>query len=87
MKTPPIVSALFNAARESVEEFKLKISDVKAAGFNDERTEQKIHFKISGELYEGFLNGRNRDLCIGFGEAEDRAIACRVFLDRQAKKI
>ena len=79
---PPIVKEIFEAARNSAEVIRAGISNVKYGGI--ERNEERIIFSFRGEQYLGTLRGRNRDLCVGFGEAEDRAIACRVLLDGDA---
>lgn len=40
-----------------------------------------VAFELDGVTRRGRLTGRNRDLVLGVGEAQDKAIALRVLLD------
>ena len=63
-----------------------RISNVKLALYDGSPLE-RINFQLDGEPYVGTLKGRNRDLMLGFGEEQDKAIALRVFLDGDSQKI
>ena len=82
----PIVKEMVSAARQSVDDLKNSIMNVKSAGFTEDFKYEKISFEIVGNthkngIFVGILKGRNRDLCIGFGAAQDKTIAARVLID------
>lgn len=76
-----LVSLLIETAQQSAENLKSEISDVKLAPYVSGQTCEKIQFTFRGERYVGELKGRNRDLLIGFGTEQDKAIALRVIID------
>ena len=80
-----LIQAVFTTVQESVASLRGRISNVKPAPF-DGQTE-KIYFSLDKDEYIGELKGRNKFVLIGFGDSQDKAIACRVFLDGDAKKI
>ncbi len=93
---PPIVSSMIDAAQKSVDNLKSAITNVKPAGISDDEKYILISFEIipndglkfhTAGKYIGELRGRNRDLCVGFGEEGDKAIAARVLIDGHARKI
>ena len=85
MKTVPLLAAMVAAANDSVEDLRGRISDVKLGPIVDNR--QTILFNLDGSPYQGVLRGRNVNLCMGFGEEQDRAIAVRVFVDDDAQPV
>ena len=74
-----IVSEMIDVAKESVENLKTRISNVRYGKPNNNKN--FIFFDLDGEQKTGILQGRNRDLILGFGADADKAIACRVLLD------
>lgn len=69
---------------DSLVTLRSQISGVKYAPIG-EQGEDRITFTLRGQTYVGTLRGRNRDLCLGFGDEADRAIAVRVLLDCDAE--
>ncbi len=60
------------------------ISDVRYAPLSA-TDENAILFTVKGKPHRGVLRGRNGDLCLGAGEAQDKAIALRVYLNGDAE--
>lgn len=92
MTLPPIVLEMLNSLLLSVDELKEQITNVCDAGLELDDSDAEggfslISFNIGKKKFIGKLVGRNRELIIGMGEAFDKAIACRVFLDGDAKEI
>lgn len=83
----PIAAEMFAAARSSVYATRRKISKVRIAPYAGKPTVEQIIFEFDGKTLLGTLRGRNRDLCIGFGEEQDKAIALRVLLDGDVVEI
>lgn len=83
--TSPLIPAMFQTLSDSVEELKAKISNVRHGGI--ESNKEVILFELEKISYKGILTGRNRDLCVGFGAEQDKAIAARVFLDNCSEKL
>lgn len=75
----PIVSEMIETANQSVENLRNRISNVRYGPPNNNKN--WIFFDLDGKPKSGILQGRNRDLILGFGEDADKAIACRVLLD------
>lgn len=82
---PPIVSEMIKTAGKSVDELKDRISNVRFAPYEEGQKNNRILFDLDGQTHVGELRGRNRDLVIGSGEAQDKAIAARALLDGDAK--
>ncbi|OLP04497.1 hypothetical protein [Rhodoferax antarcticus] len=87
-----LVGMLIDAAHASVDELKDRISNVRDAPLDVavEKNCECIYFDLDGVTHLGELRGRNRDFCITLPDrdsAVNKAIACRVFLDRHATKI
>lgn len=80
----PIVATLINTAQNSVEALKERISDVRIGPIVCGRDES-ILFSLDGKPMQGILRGRNRDLMLCGKLNKDRAVACRVLLDGDAK--
>lgn len=76
-----LLICLFQAAKMSAEELKKEIHSIKYLPFSSEDTYDKITFIFRNQKYTGSLKGRNRDLLLGFGEENDKAIVIRVILD------
>ena len=75
----PLVAEMIKTAKNSIEELKNRIDNVKYGQI--ENNQNTILFNFDGEPQKGILRGRNRDLILGFGVEPDKAIACRVLLD------
>lgn len=87
-----LVGMLLNAASASCADLRLRVSNVRDApiAIAVEQNCECIYFDFDAETYLGELRGRNRDLCIDPRDPEseaNKAIAVRVFLDRNATKI
>lgn len=88
----PLVSEMLEGARQSCEDLRASIVNVKFAGFSADYSCQLVSFEIvegthKGGKFIGKLRGRNADLCLGFGEEQDKGIAARVLIDGDAKRI
>lgn len=79
----PIVAEMLQAAQNSIEELKNRITNVKYGKPSNSKQPwaNVICFDLDGIPQKGVLRGRNKDLLLGFGVEGDKAIACRVLLD------
>lgn len=82
-----ILAEMLDAVQKSTAELKQRITDVELLPYQEGDIYQRFKFFLDGAEYHAELKGRNQDLCLGFGAEQDKAIACRVFLDGDAKKI
>lgn len=83
----PLVKEMLDAANQSVADLRARITEVKLCDLNIETGFNFIQFNLDGIPYMGRLAGRNKNLCVGFGEEQDKAIALRVFIDKNAWEI
>ncbi len=81
----PLVGEMLQAGKESVEEARSKVSDVKLGPI--ENGKETILFTFDGKPHKGVLEGRNRDLVVGSSAEADKAIALRTYLDGAAKPV
>jgi hypothetical protein len=81
----PLVPEMLAAARDSAVALRGRISNVRAGLYSSD--DEPIAFELDGVPHVGTLRGRNRCLCLGFGEEADRGIALRVLLDGDAQPI
>ena len=92
---PPILNEMIDAAKDSCDNFRAAITNVKPNGFSGnfelisfeiERREG-IKDECAGK-YVGTLRGRNRDFVVmGNGGEGEKSVALRVFLDGDATKV
>ena len=80
----PIVPELSAALVAAAERLRMRISNVRLRSHEEARGEV-IGFDFDGTPYVGLLCGRNKNLCVGFGQESDRAIAVRVLIDGDAQ--
>jgi len=73
---------MIGAGYQSGRELAARISDVRALPYVS--GDEPLSFKLDGMPYVGVLRGRNRCLCLGFGEESDRGVALRVLVDGDA---
>lgn len=91
-KGSALIGMLIDTAQASTEGLRNRVSNVRDAPIETaiEKKCECIYFDFGGNTYLGELRGRNRDLCIDTRNPEaeaNRAIAVRVFLDRNASLI
>ena len=80
---PPVVRGMADAAQDSVDGMRKRITDVRLADTDGQSN--AITFAFDGAPYRGILKGRNADLAVaGDGRESDRGIAVRVMLDGDA---
>ncbi len=82
MTVSPLVVAMLEAGYQSGQDIAARISEVRMLPYVG--GDEPIQFKLDGVAYIGALRGRNRCLCLGFGEENDRGIALRVLVDGHA---
>jgi hypothetical protein len=93
---PHLTRSLLEAVSPALQDLRHCIENVQPRGFDEAHIHELIAFdivpgqkhkpEISGR-YIGALRGRNRSLCLGFGQEQDKAIALRVYLDGDAQKV
>ena len=77
-----LVTLMVNVGTDSMAGLRGRITNVKYGPIVD--GVDMITFDFDGRPYTGRMVGRNRDYVLGFGDQEDRGIALRVMLDREA---
>lgn len=87
-----IVSEMLEGGRQSSEDLRKSIKNVKFAGFSFDYSCELISFEIVAGTHKagkfiGEMRGRNADLVLGYDAEGDKAIAARVLLDGHAKRI
>lgn len=85
MSLPPLIAAAIEATRESLAQMRARVGDVKYGPIAD--GVETVLFTFDGKPMQGWMRGRNRDLCIGFGTEQDRAICVRIILDGDAQPV
>jgi len=81
----PLVPEMLAAALNSSDALRARISNVRLGLYPTTGGDEPIAFALDGVPHVGALRGRNRCLCLGFGEEADRAVAVRVFIDGDAQ--
>lgn len=69
-----LVIEMIDVAARSMTAMRSRFAGVKWCG-------EGIEFTFDGVRHVGRLNGRNRDLMLGWGDEQDRSIAFRCWLD------
>ena len=80
-----LVTLMVNVATDSMVGLRARITNVELGPIAS--NVETITFNLDDRPYTGRLVGRNRDFCVGLGDEEDKGIALRVMLDREAESV
>lgn len=76
-----IVNEMMLVGRQSVEQIREDIANVRYGRIDLSANVQYIEFDLYGKHYDLPMLDRNADYILGFGDVADKAIATRVLLD------